>query len=195
VDVTQAPESVTGRRLSYVSQEPNLRSGTVRENLYYGLKHRPVIPKEYDEEQLSAFEKKRLDARLAGNSDADLNADWIDYAAIGVENPAELTERALQVLAVADMDADIYQFGLQGTLDPQSQPDLAARILEARENLKLRLVDPEIGSLVEPFDRDKYNDNMSVAENLMFGTPRDDALQADKLADNTYVRRVLEDTR
>ena len=73
------------------------------------------------------------------------------------------------------------------------KPELAARILEARENLKLRLVDPEIGSLVEPFDRDKYNDNMSVAENLMFGTPRDDALQADKLADNTYVRRVLEE--
>ena len=195
VDVTQAPESVTGRRTSYVSQEPNLRSGTVRENLYYCLQHRPVTPKEYDEEQLSAFEKKCRDARLAGNSDADLNADWVDYAAIGVENSNELTERALQVLAVADMDTDIYQFGLQGTLDPQSQPELAARILEARESLKLRLVDPEIGSLVELFDRDKYNDNMSVAENLMFGTPRDDALKADKLADNTYVRRVLEETR
>jgi len=194
VDVTQAPESVTGRRTSFVGQEPNLRSGTVKENLFYCLKHRPVAPEVYDDEQQVAVEKKRHDSRLAGNSDADLNADWIDYEAIGVEDPAALTERSLAVLAIAHMDTDIYQFGLQGTLDPQSKPALAARILEARENLKLRLVDPEIGSLVELFDREKYNDNMSVAENLMFGTPRDESLQADQLADNAYMRRVLQET-
>jgi len=194
VDVTQAPESVTGRRTAYVGQEPSLRSGTLRENLYYCLKHRPVTPWEYDEEQRMVVDRKRQDSRLAANSDADLNADWIDYEAVGVENPAALTERALEVLAVAEMDDDIYHFGLQGTLDPQSKPELAARILEAREALKLRLVDPEIGSLVELFDREKYNDNMTVAENLMFGTPRDDSLAADQLADNVYVRRVLQES-
>ena len=195
VDVTQAPESVTGRRTAYVGQEPSLRSGTLRENLYYCLKHRPVTPWEYDEEQRKVVDRKRQDSRLAANSDADLNADWIDYEAVGVENPAALTERALEVLAVAEMDDDIYHFGLQGTLDPQSKPELAARILEAREALKLRLVDPAIGSLVELFDREKYNDNMTVAENLMFGTPRDDSLAADQLADNVYVRRVLQESR
>jgi ABC-type multidrug transport system fused ATPase/permease subunit len=195
VDVTQAPESVTGRRTSYVGQEPSFRSGTLRENLYYCLKHRPVTPYEYDEEQRRVVERKRQNSRLAANSDADLNADWIDYQAVGVENPAALTERALEVLAVAEMDDDIYHFGLQGTLDPQSQPELAARVLEAREALKLRLVDPAIGSLVELFDREKYNDNMTVAENLMFGTPRDDSLAADQLADNVYVRRVLQESR
>ena len=194
VDVTQAPESVTGRRTAYVGQEPSLRSGTLRENLYYCLKHRPVTPWKYDEEQRKVVDRKRQDSRLAANSDADLNADWIDYEAVGVENPAALTERALEVLAVAEMDDDIYHFGLQGTLDPQSKPELAARILEAREALKLRLVDPEIGSLVELFDREKYNDNMTVAENLMFGTPRDDSLAADQLADNVYVRRVLQES-
>ncbi len=194
VDVTQAPESVTGRRTSYVGQEPSFRSGTLRENLYYCLKHRPVTPHEYDEEQRPMVERKLRDSRLAANSDADLNADWIDYDAIGVANPAALTERALEVLAVAEMDDDIYHFGLQGTLDPQSKPELAARILEARAALKLRLVDPEIGSLVELFDRETYNDNMTVAENLMFGTPRDASLATDQLADNVYLRRVLQDS-
>jgi ABC-type multidrug transport system fused ATPase/permease subunit len=194
VDVTQAPESVTGRRTSYVGQEASFRSGTLRENLYYCLRHRPVTPCEYDEEQRKVVDRKRHDARLAANSDADLNADWIDYEALGVENPAALSERALEVLAVAGMDGDIYHFGLQGTLDPQSEPELAACVLEAREALKLRLVDRDIGSLVELFDREKYNDNMTVAENLMFGTPRDDSLAADKLADNVYVRRVLQES-
>ncbi len=195
VDVTQAPESVTGRRTAYVGQEPSLRSGTLRENLYYGLMHRPVTPREYDDEQSKLFERKCRDSRLAGNSDADLNADWIEYEAIGVANPAELTERTLEVLAVAGMDEDIYHFGLQGVLDPKSNPELAARIIEARTVLKQRLADPEIGSLVELFDRDKYNDNMTVAENLMFGTPRDGSFQIDQLADNEYMRKVLNETR
>ncbi len=194
VDVVQAPESVTGRRTSYVGQEPGLRSGTLRENLYYGLKHRPVTPPDYDEEQRKAFDRKCRESRLAANSDADLSADWIDYPAIGVENATTLTERALQVLAVAEMDDDIYQFGLQGAFDPQINPELATRILEAREALILRLQDPEIGSLVELFDREKYNDNMTVAENLIFGTPRDDSLQAGQLADNPYMRKVLQET-
>ena len=194
VDVTQAPESVTGRRTSYVGQEPSFRAGTLRENLYYCLKHRPVTPHEYDEEQRQMVERKLRDSRLAANSDADLNADWIDYEAIGVANPAALTERALEVLAVAEMDDDIYHFGLQGTLDPQSKPELAARILEARAALKSRLADPEIGSLVELFDGETYNDNMTVAENLMFGTPREASLSTDQLADNVYLRRVLQDS-
>ena len=192
VDVVGAPESVTGRRTAYVGQDPSLRSGTLRENLYYGLKHRPVIPAEYDEEQLDTIQKKERDSRLAGNSTADPNADWIDYEAIGVDSPAGLTDRALEVLALADMADDVYQFGLQTTFDPTSRPDLVARILEARHSLKTRLKDPEIGSLVQLFDRDRYNDNMTVAENLMFGTPRDDSLQIDKLADSEYMRRVLD---
>lgn len=99
------------------------------------------------------------------------------------------------MLAIAGMSDDVYHFGLQATLDPQTNPELAARILDAREALKQRLDDPEIGSLVELFDRDRYNDNMTVAENLMFGTPRDESLQIDRLADNAYMRRVLQETR
>lgn len=191
VDVTSAPESVTGRRTSYVAQGPAFRSGTLRDNLYYGLKHRPVTPRELDEESLKELERRSRDSRLAGNTDADTSADWIDYEALGVKDAAALTEHALEVLTMTDMGVDIFHFGLQGTLDPQARPELAARILEARNALKLRLADPEIGSLVELFDRDKYNENMTVAENLMFGTPRDSSLEVDKLADNEYMRRVL----
>ncbi|NIP48353.1 MAG: ATP-binding cassette domain-containing protein [Gammaproteobacteria bacterium] len=195
VDVTQAPEAVTGRRTSYVGQQPSLRSGSLKDNLYYCLMHRPVTPKEYDEEEGKEIERKRHEAQLSGNSDADLAADWIDYQAIGVGDPDGLVERTLQVLNISGMSDDVYQFGLQATLDPQANPELAARVLEARHALKQRLEDPEIGSLVDQFDRDSYNDNLTVAENLMFGTPRDDSLQIDQLADNEYMRRVLEEAR
>jgi len=48
--------------------------------------------------------------------------------------------------------------------------------------------------LVELFDRDAYNTNMTVAENLLFGTPTDSTFEPDELPDNPYVRKVLHET-
>ena len=194
VDVVTAPEAITGRRIALVGQESTLSSGSVRDNLFYALKHRPVREATYPEHERKRRDKKRRDTLLAGNSPHDVNADWIDYAVLGVAGPEELDRRALEALRSVDMDADIYQLGLQGTLEAREKPELAGRILDARRTLRRRLADPEIASLVEFFDRDAYNTNMTVAENLLFGTPRDESLQADNIADNPYVRRVLEET-
>ena len=37
--------------------------------------------------------------------------------------------------------------------------------------LRERLTDPDIAALVETFDAERYNDNATLAENLLFGTP------------------------
>jgi ABC-type dipeptide/oligopeptide/nickel transport system ATPase subunit len=47
-------------------------------------------------------------------------------------------------------------------------------------------------TLVEPFDRDRYNDNMSIAENLLFGTPVGDRLKLSRMPDNDYVKATLD---
>jgi len=187
----ELPETVIGRQIAYVGQEPRLRSGSVEDNLYYPLKHRPVRPVDYEGEAAREWEKWRREARLSGNVDYDLDADWIDYQALGLKDPNELTEKAIEALTLVDMDEGIYQLGLHGTVDPERDAELAARILEARAALRDRLKDPEIAPLVELFDKDRYNSNMSVAENLLFGTPRDDSFDIDNLAANPYVRKVL----
>ena len=71
---------------------------------------------------------------------------------------------------------------------------MADRVLEARAELRNRLADPENAPLVDLFDRDRYNANMSVAENLLFGTPRDPSFNIENLPDNAYVRKVLHET-
>ncbi len=191
VEVPSLPESVTGRQIAYVGQEPRLRSGTVRENLYYGLKHRPQPRAGVSPEALADWEKRLVEAQASGNSEHDIFADWVDYAAAGASGPQELTDKAIEVLTMVDMDESIYQLGLQGTADPAEQPELTARILAARAALHDRLADPSIASLVEPFDKDSYNTNMSVAENLLFGTPSDSAFDLEDLSANAYVRKVL----
>ena len=91
-----------------------------------------------------------------------------------------------------DFEEDVYNFGLRWRLDPEANPEAAARLLEARQALARRLVEDGITKLVETYDAERYNSNASVAENLLFGTPIGPAFDFDALADNTYVLQVLD---
>ena len=193
VDLISSPEAVTGRQIAYVGPETSLFSGTLRDNLLYSLKHRPTGAAAYDESGLAQWERLRAEAARAGNSVHDIRADWIDYSGAGVEDAESMNARAIEVLSIVDMDDDIYQLGLQSSVDPAAAPELARGVLEARRTLRTRLADLRVAHLVDPFDRDAYNVNMTVAENLLFGTPRDRTFDPETLAANAYVRKVLTD--
>ncbi len=188
------PEAVTGRRIAYVGQGAYVFSGTVRDNLYYGLKHQPLGAPDYDEEG----ERKRawhvVEAREAGNTESDINSDWIDYAEAGVKDADSLTDRAIDVLRMVQLAGDIYALGLQGTVDPEADPAVAEGFLKAREQLRERLDgDSYLQTLVEHFDASAYNQNMTVAENLLFGTPIGDTFDLGRLGQNAYVHSVLQE--
>jgi len=189
LDLLHAPEAITGRRIAHVGLQPVLRSGTVRDNLYYGLLHRPGTGN--DERELLSVEQDRRESLLSGGSVHDIRADWVDYACAGVSGPGDLTRRALEVLAMVAMDTDIYELGLQGRIDPAQRGELAGRILAARRELHERLQESQFAKLVEPFDFERYNTNMSVAENLLFGAPRDPEFELERLPYNEDVMGVL----
>ncbi|PPR55209.1 MAG: Multidrug resistance ABC transporter ATP-binding and permease protein, partial [Alphaproteobacteria bacterium MarineAlpha3_Bin6] len=46
-DLSGLPEAFTGRQISYAGQTPYIFGGTIRDNLLYGLKHRPLREIEY----------------------------------------------------------------------------------------------------------------------------------------------------
>ena len=156
------PEAITGRRLGYVGPTAYIFSTTVKDNLTYGLKHRPLAPPEYSADEKSARNKHEAESKLSGNSTDDAAADWIDYAAAGLDNADALTQRALDVLEMVGLKEDIYALGLRGAIVPEDKPQLAARILEARAAFRKKLADPELSPLVEVFDKEKYNDNATV---------------------------------
>ena len=193
LDLTAAPESVTGRRIAYVGPETSLFSGTLRDNLLYSLKHCPKRDAAYDEPGLAQWKRRRAEAAGAGNSLHDVHADWIDYEGAGIEDAGAITARAVEVLSIADMDEDIYQLGLRSSVDPEATPELAHGVLEARKMLRARLANPDIAPLVDLFDRNAYNVSMTVAENLLFGTPKDRTFDPENFAGNVYVRKVLDD--
>jgi len=190
-NLTEVPEAFLGKRFGYAGPEAYLFPVSVRDNLVYGLKHAPVRPFGYDEAGARERALTDRESQRAGNPLADIRADWIDYEAAGADDMAGLEQRIVETLKLVELEDDVYQFGLRGTVDLKRQGDLASRFVEARDTLRSRLVDPSLADLVEPFDIDRYNKNMSVAENLMFGAPMGPDLQSDRIATNPYLHKVL----
>ncbi len=186
------PEAVTGRRISYVGGATPLFSASVRDNLLYGLKHRPLSPPDYDDAAKDQRAEFEAEAVASGNSVDDLAADWVDYAAVGVTDAGTLTKRSLEILEKVDMRDDIYEMGLRGAFDPATRPELAERLLQARKAFHERLADPQLAPLVETFDPELYNDNATVGENLLFGRPVGKTFNLERLAEHPYVLEVLD---
>ncbi len=194
IDITRAPEAVTGRAIAYVGSSAYLFPVSVRDNLLYGLKHRPVREQEYQGDALRDREVELRESRRAGNSTCDIGADWIDYESAGVSGPQDMDERILEVLRAVDLEETIFEMGLRSALTDRQDPGIAASVLRARDVMRERMNKPGITELVERFDLSRYNRNATLAENLLFGTPVGKTFDVDNLAKNAYVRKVLEDT-
>ncbi|MDX1374640.1 MAG: ATP-binding cassette domain-containing protein, partial [Burkholderiales bacterium] len=194
VDMTRAPEALTGRTFAYVGTPAYLFPLSVRENLLYGLKHRPLREASYDGEALAERRFQLREAERTGTPTYDINAEWVDYEAAGVSGPDEMEARMLEVLHAVDLDEAIFELGLRSAVDARHGEALRERMLGAREAMRERLASLGIQDWVERFDPAHYNRNATLAENLLFGTPVGRSFDIDNLAANAYVRRVLDET-
>ena len=192
VELHKLPEAITGRRMTHVGYPAQIFSGTIADNLLFGLRHRPVRPRELEGAAAEKFKRDMLEAERSGNLPFDSEADWIDYASAGLSGPEEVVPAAVRALTMVRLDRDVYHMGLRGTIDPEAQPEVAAAVLEARRAMRARLEDPSLGRLVEVFDPERYNSNATLAENLLFGAPVDETFDIDHLAAHPYVQQILD---
>ncbi len=196
IDITRAPEAVTGRAIGYVGPAAYLFPVSVRENLLYGLKHRPVREATYEEGKRQREREFQLrEAKRTGNTTLDINADWIDYAAAGVAGAQDLDARILEVLKAVELEEPIFELGLRSAMEAARVEELREQLLGARRAMHERLVSLGWKDWVERFDPSRYNRNATLAENLLFGAPVGRAFDVENLGRNAYVRRVLEETR
>ncbi len=192
VDITRAPEALTGRSIGYVGSPAYLFPASVRDNILYGLKHRPVRSPSYDGAARAEHDSEAREAERTGNSTLDIEADWIDYEAAGCPGPEEVEKRIVELLQTVDLDETMFELGLRGRA--REGGEIAPRVLEARAHMRERLEKLGIRDWVERFDPDEYNRNATLAENLLFGTPVGRVFDIENLAGNRYVRHVLRET-
>lgn len=190
-DMKDWPEAYIGRRMAYVGPQAYLFSDSVRANLIFGLKHRPLAVPEMDEDATKARAERLAENARSGNSPEDFDDDWVDYTAVGATGPGDLDEKLVAVLEHVDLTHDVYSLGLRGSIDVAARPALAESVLEARKRLGARLDEEDQRDLVEPYDPEAYNDNATLAENLLFGTIVAGGLDIETLGDHAYVIETL----
>ncbi|TDI53881.1 MAG: ABC transporter ATP-binding protein [Alphaproteobacteria bacterium] len=161
------PEWQTGRRFGYAGAEPFFAHGTARDALLSGLRHAPMKPAREGMEMTAA---EMREAGASGNPTLDLQADWIDYAAAGVDDHAELATRITTVLQLTGLEDDIYAFGLRSKLSDAANDTSGDMILEARKIFLDRLAKGENASDVDPFVAAKFNTHLTLLQNLVFGS-------------------------
>jgi putative ABC transport system ATP-binding protein len=190
-NILDLPESVSGRRISYVSAETYFFHGSLRDNLLYGLKHAPLRPFERGGKAAAVRRWEIKEARLAGNVDFDIHGEWIGGASEKVADRQTQNEWMLEALDTVLLTDDVFDLGLRSVIDPQWNEKLARFAVEARQTLRDRLEELNMPQLVEPFDFDAYNGEATIAENLLFGTVigGDDA--ARRIVSSAYFRSVI----
>ncbi|MEO7938128.1 MAG: ATP-binding cassette domain-containing protein, partial [Burkholderiaceae bacterium] len=194
VDLTRATEAVTGRATGYVGASAYLFPISVRDNILYALKRRPIEPAVYTGEEKHLYEVHLRESIRAGNSTLDIGAQWLDYEAAGVADAAEMEVRLLELVKQVDLEETLFEIGLRSAANLEDSPQIEESILHARQTMRERLNQPELMELVELFDVSRYNRNATMAENLLFGTPVGKIFNSDSLAMHPYVREVLQET-
>ena len=176
--------------IAYAGPEPVLFPGTIRDNLVYGLRRRPATPT--DASVVERARRRRAEARRTGNPIEDPRASWIDCAALGVADAAALDARMLDLLLSLGMGDDLYRFGLSAYSAVRHDLEIGARVIAARRHLQQHFAAAGMSDLVIPFDPRRYNEQATIAENLLFGVPTRPELTGRDLASEPRFRAALD---
>lgn len=188
VELAALPRDAWAKDIAYFGGEPVLFPGSIRDNLIYGLKSRYLGP---TEETPRLRSKRQMEASKTGNPVERVDDQWIDYSAAGASNQKELDRILLSYLRDIGLSEDIYRFGQSGSFDPEQHPLFAERLVKARKRLRTTLLEKGLGHLVEIFDINRYNNNATIAENLLFGLPTRSTLTGHRLAEHAGFCREL----
>lgn len=190
-DSGNLPEAIIGQRIAYSGSDSHIFNCSLTDNLLYGLKHQRVPEWDVTKPDATELDQRVKEAIISANSTDDPHANWIDYRASGATDLDSFHQIINQVLYTLELDNEAFELGLMETANLERHPELGGQILEIRKQIADQLNKPENASLVEFFDSDKYNSNLSVAENIIFGAPLSEDYHFDCLSSNNLINSLL----
>ncbi|MEI6203338.1 MAG: DNA translocase FtsK, partial [Enhydrobacter sp.] len=140
-DFLQLPEYLLGSRLGYIGQETYLFPQSVRDNLLFGLKHRPISPAKYEGDVATARELFWLEAARSGNPALDPNADY-ELPALDLLLPSEQLQLDEQEQEVRDrakvLEKTFADFGFRvKVVEIETGPVISQYEIELEAGLRL----------------------------------------------------------
>ncbi|MEM6665122.1 MAG: ABC transporter transmembrane domain-containing protein [Pseudomonadota bacterium] len=191
--VESLPEAVIGRAFAYLGPSPHIFTGTLRQNIVYGLQRRPVGEPEDAKQDKEKTAYRKREAELTGAPPYDLNATWLDLEGAGVLDADAFDMRLLDLVTLFGLGDDVFRMGMQSRWDASWDDDFKTRILQARALIAERADEGELGAFVDLWAADKYNRSATVADNLLFGMPASPDVTIHDIAANPVIVTVLKE--
>ncbi len=192
MSVGDLPQRIRGRRFAYAGSESYLPQSTILDTLLYVNKHAPLRERDLDSLDVKIHPRTEAEARASGNTLLDFYADWVDYDAMDITGPEQVFPKVRDSLELVELDETIYELAMRQMLSPDETPDLCEKLIEVRQDLRKRIDGSPLADLVEVWDRKKYNEHATIAENLLFGTVVESAdFKIDQMVEIEHLRKVL----
>jgi len=183
--MAEIPDSILRRRLALQGPDPHMFVGSVVENLEYGLLQHE--PEHIDD---ATVQTQLREARAAGNR-APLDQGWLDYRQAGQATRARSPEWLMRVSQATGSDKLIAERRLLEIFDPTQKPELAAKILRARGEIRQRLRGIDEVSYISWFDPEVFNFNTTISENILYGVAADHRLSTATFDIHPYFRKII----
>jgi putative ABC transport system ATP-binding protein len=196
VELSRLAARSASHLIGYAGHEIEIIQGSLRENLVLSLQRRK--PTQLFDREMDAGERRRvIESIRSGNSPLRFEADWIDYAAAGIEGEEQVDLAIREILAVLGVEKEVYELGLAGRILQMGRPAgerqrLEKALIDAREAVAEELKAARLTGLVETFDPLRYNPNATIGENLMFGSTKSDRLSHDNFLADPFGRSILQ---
>jgi len=185
------PTDLLARELTYVGPDAFLFSGNMLQNINYSMRLKPPVD---TEEQLDAQRRWEIREALAsGNSTDRFDGIWTDFKLAHAENWQDMRHWLYEGLQVVGADQLIYGVGLEVHYDPETRPkELSDGLLRVRERLRQELPRAGLDQLIERFDVRRFNQGLSVLQNIGFGFPRPPIGSVSEMAAHPLMADLLE---
>ncbi|MEZ0576606.1 ABC transporter ATP-binding protein/permease [Halodesulfovibrio aestuarii] len=102
-------------------------------------------------------------------------------------------DRIIEVAQQVGLFVDVLGFGLRTTLKKDSSPELIESLIRAREQFQ-QLHGAQLHNDIEFFDSRKYLQYASIAENIVFGAPRDESISLSNLHEQPIFVNFLKES-
>ncbi len=161
-------QAVIAARIGYAHSRPYLFDGTLGDNVMMSLKSSPKTvlwdPGKKD--------RATIEAAKTGNSSDSTKAEWLDPGLAGLSSDEEIRGWWFNLVEAMATEDTIFRSMLGAILDLEKHQELAERLVDLRGEVREKLVERGLDSLVNRLDPNEFNPSIPLGGNLMFAAPR-----------------------
>ena len=184
------PEPLTGQRIGYADSGTYFAGGSIKtmlaETLPFDGDLAPVLKESTSNADFAPHE---IELGTAPKTDED--ADNFEVDASWPEG--DLATRVLAIMRCVGLYDDILEYGLLRRVGDGDNDEIIASVMDARRQFAGGETTEQITSAVEFFDPEAYSHQLTIGENLIFGTPSDERFSPINLPSNELLRKTLSD--